>query len=155
MTEAHGYLKQLLGNLRRVREQANLSEAYLEERLILGAGGIRRFEQGEPIPSIDMLLAILHETHSSLEELLKDLPSHPDAAEVERQIFAEPDGKNIVVHFRYANFDAVYPLSNATMDQFEAVIKTLRDGLVRLTNVQDGLGAAIKTDSVAKAFLKA
>jgi len=35
MTEAHGYLKQLLGNLRRVREQANLSEAYLEDRLIL------------------------------------------------------------------------------------------------------------------------
>ena len=155
MTEAHGYLKQLLGNLRRVREQANLSEAYLEERLILGPGWIRRFEQGETIPSIDMLLAILHETHSSLEELLKDLPSHPDAAEVERQIFAEPDGKNIVVHFRYANFDAAYPLSNATVDQFEAVIKTLRDGLARLTNVEDGLGEAIKTDSVAKAFLKA
>lgn len=155
MTEAHGYLKQLLGNLRRLREKANLSEAVLEERLILGPGWIRRFELGETIPSIDMLLAILHETRSSLQELLKNLPSHPDAAEVERQISAEQDGKNIAVHFRYASFDATYPLPNATIAQFEAVIKTLRDGLARLTNVEDGLGEAIKTDSVAKTFLKA
>lgn len=154
MTEARGYLKQLLGNLRRAREKANLSETDLEERLILGPGWVRRFERGETIPSIDMLLAILHETRSSLEELLKDLPGHPYAAKVERQIFAEPDGKDIVVYFQYADFDAAYRLCNATVDQFEAVIKTLRDGLARLTNVEDGLGEAIKTDSVAKAFLK-
>lgn len=66
MTEAHGYLKQLLANLKALREKAGLSEAALEEKLILGPGWVRRFEQGETIPSIDMLLAILHETGANL-----------------------------------------------------------------------------------------
>ena len=74
MTIAHGYLKQLLANLKTLRERAGISEAALEEKLILGPGWVSRFEQGETIPSIDMLLALLHETGSSLNALLKGLP---------------------------------------------------------------------------------
>ncbi len=41
-------------------------QAQLEERLILGPGWITRFENGETVPSIDMMLAILHETGAEL-----------------------------------------------------------------------------------------
>ena len=60
MPDAHGYLKSLLLNLRDIREKAGLSASELEERLILGPGWITRFEEGDTIPSIDMLLAIRH-----------------------------------------------------------------------------------------------
>lgn len=155
MTKAHGYLKQLLANLKTLREEAGMSEAALEESLILGPGWVSRFEKGETIPSIDMLLALLHETGSSLDALLKGLPSAPDAAEVERFMFGEQDGENIFVHFRYANFDAKFVLQTATIEQFEAIIKTLRDGLARLASADDTVSQAIKTEAVAACFLKA
>lgn len=155
MSQAHGYLKQLLGNLETLRKQAGLSEAALEERLILGPGWVKRFEQGETIPSIDMLLALLHQTGNKLEALLRGMADHPDVAEVERCISAEQNGDDIVVHFRYANFDARYLLRTATVEQFEAVIKTLRDGLARLASVAETMSEAVKTEAVASCFLKA
>jgi transcriptional regulator with XRE-family HTH domain len=151
---AQGYLQALLKNLRSIREKAHFTEAQLEERLILGPGWIRRFEAGETIPSIDMMLAILHETGAGPPDLLKGLPE-PEAAEVERAIYASQKGKDTVVHFRYANFDAQYTLPDSTLDQFEVVIKTLRDGLARLANARQDQTEAIKSDSVARAFLKA
>ena len=156
MTRVDGYLKHLLRNLRVLRERAKLSPGELEERLILGPGWITRFEDGETVPSINMLLAILHETGASLSELLADLPDRPEAVETERLIFAEQVDSDIVIHFQYANFDATYMLENATVDEFEMVIKTLRDGLARLANVNNvDVEKAIKSDSVARAFLKA
>lgn len=155
MPEAHGYLKSLLGNLRNLREKAGISASELEERLILGPGWIVRFEEGDTIPSIDMLLAILYQTGSTLDDILKDIPPHPDALEIERHIFAEQAGNDLIIHFQYANFDAEYTLSNSTVDEFETVLKILRDGLARLSNSTGNLSEAIKSDSVAKTFLKA
>lgn len=98
-----------------------------------------------------MLLAFLHETGAALPDLLEGLPE-PEPAAVERQIFASQTGKDVTIYFRYAKFDARYTLPNARLEEFEAVIKTLRDGLARLEQLQTN---AIKTDSVAQAFLKA
>jgi transcriptional regulator with XRE-family HTH domain len=154
MSEAHGYLKALLSNLRTLRERAGLSESQLEERLILGPGWVRRFESGDTVPSIDMVLALLHEMKSDLNQLLDGLPE-PEASEVERSIFAEEFAPNIVINFRYADFDAKYTLLNSTLTDFEAVIKTLRDGLARLAKADKTQSEAIKTDSVARTFLAA
>lgn len=154
MPEAHGYLKALLANLRVLREGAGLSESQLEERLILGPGWIAQFENGITVPSIDMVLAILHELGAHLDQLLDGLPE-PEAAEVERTIFAEESGQNLTINFRYANFDAQYELADGTMDDFEAVLKTLRDGLARLANPNSTQSEAIKRDSVARTFLTA
>ena len=153
MPEAHGYLQALLKNIGAVRERAGLSAAQLEERLILGPGWIERFERGESVPSIDMVLAILHETGAGIEDLLEGLPE-PEAAAVERCIFAEQSGDDLRIHFRYANYDAEYTLPGSTLDQFEAVIKTLRDGLARLV-ANEGQSEALKADAVARAFLAA
>jgi len=131
-----------------------MTAAELEERLILGPGWITRFENGETVPSIDMMLAILHETGAQLQDLLQELPE-PDATAVERSIFAEQIGHDVAIHFRYAKFDAQYTLQNARVAEFEAVIKTLRDGLARLAVENEGQREAIKSDSVARSFLSA
>jgi len=154
MPEAHGYLKALLANLKSIRKRAGLSESALEERLILGPGWIRRFENGETIPTIDMVLAILHEMGSDIGALVQKLPK-PDVSTVERCIFAEQSGNDLIINFRYANFDAKYKLANSTLEQFETVLKTLRDGLARLITVDQGQSERIKTDSVARSFLTA
>ena len=154
MAEPTPYVRALLGNLRAVRERANLSESDLEERLILGPGWIKRFETAESIPSMDMLLAILHETGGRFDELLEGVPD-VDASDVERVIFAEPDGEDILIHFHYAKFDAKYRLPGSTIADFENVIKTLRDGLARLAVADQTQSEAIKTDSVARTFLAA
>ena len=101
------------------------------------------------------LLAILHETGSALSDLLADLPDYSGTAGIKRFIFAEQVGTDIRIHFRYAKFDATYVLENATVDEFEAIIKTLRNGLARLADFEEELSEAIKADSVSRAFLKA
>jgi transcriptional regulator with XRE-family HTH domain len=148
------YLKQLLARLKQLREEAGISCEQMEERLILGPGWIERFETGESTPSFDMLLAMLHVIGKSLGKLLEGLPSHPDTAEIERFIYAEQSENDLLIHFKYANYDATYSLRGATTDEFEQIIKTLRDGLSRL--VRDEYEAdAIKTEAVTQAFLKA
>ena len=102
-----------------------------------------------------MLLAILHQTGSSLPDLLEDIPDHLAASEIERIIYAEQVGNDLVIHFRYAKHDAKYTLPNGKVEEFETVIKTLRDGLARLSETEADLSEAIKSDSVAMAFLKA
>lgn len=154
MAEAQGYLKALLDNLRAIREKSGLTENRLEERLILGPGWIHRFETGESVPSIDMLLAILHETNASFFDLLAGLPE-PEAATVERHVFAERSGNDTLVRFRYAKFDAEYRLPGSTLEQFEEVVKTLRDGLVKTAGGDGGQTETIKTDAVSRAFLRA
>ena len=159
MPEAHGYLHALLKNIEVLREKAVMTQAQLEERLILGPGWISRFEKGETVPSIDMVLAILHETNTNISDLLEGLPE-PDAAMIERCIFAEEVGNDVTVYFRYAKSDARYTLPSSTLEHFEKVIKTLRDGLARragFSQKEEGgeRGKAVKTDAVARTFLAA
>jgi hypothetical protein len=107
-----------------------------------------------------MVLAILNVTNSTLSDLLDDL-GKPEAAVVERCIFAKPAGNDITVHFRYASFDARYTLLSSNLEDFEKVIKELRDGLARLASCSEEdeekgeQGKAIKTDAVARAFMTA
>lgn len=101
-----------------------------------------------------MLLAILHETGGGLQDLLEGLPE-PEAATIERTIFAEQAGNDLTVHFRYAKHNAEYSLARARLEDFEIAIKTLRDGLARLVAAETGQSEAIKTDAVARAFLAA
>lgn len=154
MPKADGYLEALLAKLKATRERAGLTESELEERLILGPGWINRFESSKTIPSIDMVLAILHEIGSNIEELIEGMPP-PDTATIERSIFAEEEDDDLIVHFEYANFDAQYKLKSSTLEQFELVLKTLRDGLARLAITDQRQSEAIKTDSVARTFLAA
>ena len=149
------YLKQLTGNLRRLRRNAGLSVEELEHRLILGPGWISAFEQGESTPEFEVLLAILHEIGASLGGLAEGLPA-PPGSDFGRFLRAEPAGSDLLIRFRYARFAATYRLHDATTDEFESVVRTLRNGLARLARAGgDSDERNIKTDSVARAFLKA
>lgn len=151
------YLDQLSGNLRRLRRDAGLSKEDLEHRLVLGPGWIGAFEKGESTPGIEVLLAILHEVGASLDDLAEGLPA-PPTSDFERFLRAEPADGDLLVRFRYARFAATYRLSNATAGEFESVVRTLRNGLARLAEPggdSDERANNIKTDSVARAFLKA
>ncbi len=144
----------LMTRLRELREQGGLSPEQVEERLILGPGWVPSFEAGEAVPSISMVLAILNVLGRSLDDLVRGLPTQI-SHKLERQVYAEANGKDLFIRFTYANYDAVYELRKATGDEFNQVLKTLRDELSRLTNPDDVMGAAIKTNAVAKSFLKA
>jgi transcriptional regulator with XRE-family HTH domain len=149
------YLRSLLQRLKELREQSGLSQADLEERLILGPGWVDRFEAGESVPTLDLLLSMLHAIGKNLSDLLKGTADEAAGSGFQRQIYAENSGNDLVVHFNYADFDATYVLPNATRDQFDLVIKTLRDGLARLAVSKAALIEAIKKDAVASAFLAA
>lgn len=155
MNAIDAYLRTLLRNFRTLRERSGISAQELEDRLILGPGWITRFEEGETLPSLDMLIAILHAIGSSLDMLVADLRDTPEATAIQRPIFAQQAGNNVEVCFRYASFDARYTLENATIEEFEDIIKILRDGLARLATANTDSTEAIKTDSVANTFLKA
>ncbi|EHP39576.1 hypothetical protein OR16_30749 [Cupriavidus basilensis OR16] len=76
---------------------------------------------------------------------------------INRSIAAEAVGSDLDIHFAYARHDATYRLLQASLDQFTQVVLTLRNGLAQLSrqNVSDEQEKAIKTESVASAFLKA
>ena len=153
MSEVHKYLKVLLSNLGKIRKESGLKESQVEEKLILGPGWIKRFESGETIPSIEMLLGILHQTGTSIDKILPNLPL-PKPSSFPRHIFATSlDDKNLDIQFRYANFDAHYKLENAKLGDFENLLKILRDGLAKSPNGKQS--KKLKADAVAEMFLAA
>lgn len=152
---ASEHVRVLLQRLRAMRERAGVSPAQLEERLILGPGWVERFESGQTAPSVDTLLAMVHAVGGSLDELVRGLAAGADSQLVERQVFAERDGEDVLVKFAYADHDATYRLQDATIDEFEKVLKVMRDGLARLAGTSEAVAQAIKTDAVAKCFLAA
>jgi transcriptional regulator with XRE-family HTH domain len=157
-------VRRLLLRLRQLREKAGLTARDVEQRLILGPGWIDKFEAGDAVPPVDVLLAILHVLGASLSSVgdeLEDIGSGEDGSSgggIDRYIFAEPakDGSGaLLIRFQYANHDATYRLPNATVEQFDSVVLEMRNGLARLVAVDEERGQAVKTAAVAKTFLTA
>lgn len=113
--------------------------------MILGPGWVARFETGAAVPKLDMLLALIHELSGRPDEFFVGLVADESPGEVERFIYAVPSGNDLIVHFKYAAYDAEYRLPDARIEQFETVIKALRDGLARDN----------KTKAVVSSFLTA
>jgi transcriptional regulator with XRE-family HTH domain len=149
------YPRAILARFRRLREKAGISQSDLETALILGPGWLDRFETAETLPSLDMLAAMAHAIGEDLASLASGIPVGAKPPPVDRSIDAFQEGPNLEIRFRYASYDATYTLRDATTQQFDQVIRELRDGLARLTYASDSESEAIKTDSVARAFLLA
>lgn len=147
--------RHILNRLRAVRIASKVSETDIEEALILGPGWVRRFESGETVPALDMLLAILDIVGAKLEDLLEGFDPADEAAQIERQIFATEFADGLNINFRYNDFDATYFLEGAHADQFEEVLKTLRSGLARLASAASKSEGALKTEAVVSAFFRA
>jgi transcriptional regulator with XRE-family HTH domain len=153
MPPENTYLKQLLFELKELREEADFTREQIEERLILGPGWIQRFEDGETIPNLDMLVAILQVIGKSFTDLFQRVSSKPDIAEIERFIYAEQNKKDLIIHFNYSKFDATYKIKNVKVQEYESIIKTLRDNLSKLNENENN--EAIKTRAVVLAYLEA
>jgi transcriptional regulator with XRE-family HTH domain len=149
----------LLNRLRAYRERAGISTEELAAGLILGPGWIERFESGQTLPDIDTLFVLTERIGVDAVELfkgLRDEVADASPAEMSRMIRGEEQGSDLLIHFRYTDYDASYLLKDASVSEFEEVLKTLRDGLARLVLVTRNVDEekAIKTNAVAAAFLK-
>jgi transcriptional regulator with XRE-family HTH domain len=136
-------VEHILRRLRSFREEAGLSAQEIEEQLILGPGWIHRFEAGEAVPALDVLIAILHTLGRTAGELFEEIEADASAGSVARSLFAEEIGNDLVLQFDYADYEASYQLENASLEEFERVLRMLRDGLA---------GAQQKSDAVVAAF---
>lgn len=157
MTSNSDYLSRLLLRLAALRGEAGLTPTQVEERLILGPGWVRSIEEGSISPSLDMVAALLSVYGKSLSDLAEGV--NDSVPHIHRTITAKAIGSDIRIHFAYARHDATYLLRDASIDQFNEVVLVLRDGLARLSgiipNEDDERVKAIKSESVANAFLKA
>ena len=97
-----------------------------------------------------MIGAMLHALGSNFTDVAKDWEPEEPTTAIERLIRAEPDGKDLLVEFQYANHDAKYVIKNATIDEFTSVLRELRDGLAA-----SGEDTALMSAAVSKAFLRA
>jgi transcriptional regulator with XRE-family HTH domain len=149
----------LLSRLRTLRERAGVSPEELDARLILGPGWVRRFESGQTVPTLDVLVVLLSALGYELSDLIADLalPAEEETttAAVDRFLSAEQTDSDVLVHFQYSHHDATYRLAGATMAEFEDVIRVLRDGLAALGGEGTVDESAIKTSAVARTFLRA
>lgn len=157
MASNSDYLSRLLQRLSALREHSGLTSAQVEERLILGPGWVSAIEAGTIYPSLDVVASLLSVYGKTLTDLAEGATG--SVPNIHRSIAAEAMNRDIDIHFAYARHDATYRLTNATVEQFTEVVLTLRNGLAQLSRLNvsddDERAKAIKTESVASAFLKA
>lgn len=154
MNKISPQLKELLNSFRKTRLERNIDSNDIESNLILGTGWLEYIESGKVSISLEMFFAILKTAKISLSELSVNLKS-PNTQEVPRSISSIQQGQDLEIIFKYAKHDAIYKLPNATIKQFDNVVKTLRDGLSLLVTVDENIKESIKTEAVASAFKKA
>jgi len=149
------HLRDVLARLRAIREERGLTRAQLEESLILGPGWIECFEEARVLPTLDVLVALLGALQADLCALSQGVSSTPRDEPMTRYIYAEPRGADLAIRFRYAQHDATYLLPDATEQQFNEVLRTLRDGLARQVAARREAEEQLKRGAVANAFLHA
>lgn len=120
--------------LKEARERRQLSAEEVEDQLILGPGWMSRFESGESVPQLGMLLALLNLLEVEPSEFFKGLETADTPSVTERELYGVAEGADLLVHFNYTKYDAIYRLSNATRDEFEDVLQKLRHGLSPLAD---------------------
>lgn len=148
-------IRQIAQRLKEFRTRTGLQPEELDERLILGPGWVSSFESGETVPKLDTLLALLRHLKVDPSDFFRGITLPSSGAVIERELRAVPDGPDLLVHFKYAEYDAVYRLTDATLDQFQSFLQELRDGLAPLAGTGTSTAQAVKTSAVAGAFLKA
>lgn len=155
MASNSDYLARLIQRLSVFRDEAGLTPAQVEEQLILGPGWVGAIEAGKIHPSLDVVASMLSVYGKSLSDLAEGVTG--SVPHINRSISAQAVNNGLDIHFAYAKHDAAYRLPNASLSQYTQIILTLRNGLAQLgsRNVNHEQEKAIKTESVASAFLKA
>lgn len=137
--------QQLSSRLRKLRDDAGLSRQEVEASLVLGSGWIEAFETGTSEPTLGTLAALLSHYGTDFQSFFADLVGDGSAVAIDRQLSATETGSDLDIHFPMGPYAASVTLANATLEQFDGVLKVLRDGLSR--------GA--KQEAIAACFLEA
>lgn len=141
--------------LRQVRVEHGSSPSELEEALGLSNGWVELFESGEESPPLDLLLAWINTIGTSIEEIVDRSNLDPKETLFERTLTAAEVDSGVLLEFPYGNFRAEHLIPGATIEEFDRIMSTLRDGLNRLRTPDDEDLSAFKTEAVAQCFLEA
>lgn len=144
-------LMTLLKQLKLLREERNITYEEIDEQLTLGPGWTEKFETGEIIPSIDILLAMLDIFNVTPQDFFNQLPKGQRVrVRRSRFLYAEADSDDVIIKFHYNDYNAQYRLRQATIEQYNQVLQELRSGLAHIDN-----NCAVQTDTIAHTFFRA
>jgi transcriptional regulator with XRE-family HTH domain len=101
--------------LRELREAAGVEPEYLDEKMILGPGWIRRIESGEVAPPLDLIMVLLQELGADPSDLFSAIQLPDSPAEVSRLLRAAPEGHDLRLLFPYGAYAASYLLRGASL----------------------------------------
>lgn len=130
--------------LRQLREQTDITPNDLANRLIVGPGWVELVESGDFELPTSLLVHWLAELGSDLASFLPRVDLDSETAYV-RGLAAEPDGDDLVLHFRFGRHPASYRMAGTSSGGFDDF----------LTSFRNKLAAASKRDAVAQSFLDA
>lgn len=125
----HPAIRQLFKQLTRLRIDANLTPTQVERSLLLGPGWVERFESGEVEPSLGMLAALVRLYGSNLPDFFSTLNLGHEEFVPDRHLSASQAHEGLQLHFPMGKHAATVTIPNATVKDFDDVLKSLRDNL--------------------------
>jgi transcriptional regulator with XRE-family HTH domain len=125
----HPAIRNLFQQLEQLRLAAGLLPAQVETSLLLGPGWVERFESGESEPSLGMLAALVRLYGSDLPTFFAGLDLGTGNLIPDRHLAASQPVDGLQLHLPMGPYDATVTIPDATIDQFDAIVKTVRDEL--------------------------
>ncbi|NWN87282.1 MAG: helix-turn-helix transcriptional regulator [Micrococcaceae bacterium] len=135
----------LLEKLASSRRAAGLSREDVEKKLVLGPGWVDRFETGDRLPSLATLIALLNLYELKISDFFESVELTDDIFIADRYLTAKPSGNNLILIFQLGKYRANVELEDSSIDEFNAILLTLRDELA----------TASASEAIVFSFLKA
>jgi transcriptional regulator with XRE-family HTH domain len=135
----------LLKKLTALRQAAGFSKEDVEKKLVLGPGWVERFETGDRLPSLATLVALLNLYEVKISDFFESVELTDDIFISDRHLTARSSGNNLILIFQLGKYQAEVELEDATLEEFNAILLTLRDYLASST----------ASEAIVASFLKA
>jgi len=123
----------LLKKLTALRQAAGFSKEDVEKKLVLGPGWVERFETGDKLPSLATLVALLNLYEVKISDFFESVELTDDIFISDRHLTARSSGNNLILTFQLGKYQAEVELEDATIEEFNAILLTLRDYLASST----------------------
>ncbi|MBS1533273.1 MAG: helix-turn-helix transcriptional regulator [Bacteroidetes bacterium] len=134
-------IKKILQNIRIKREEQNITRLQLETDLNLGTGWIEAVESGDIDPPFDLVLTIIESLGIDFSAIVSNVEFEKGLS-LDRKINPIQNKQDLILNFKYGDYDASYTLKNATIGSFSSVLSEFRN-------------AYSKSDAIILSFFKA
>lgn len=135
----------LLEKLTSSRIATGLSKEDVEKKMVLGPGWVERFETGDKLPSLATLIALLNLYRVRISDFFESVNLTDDIFISDRHLTAKPSGDNLILVFQMGKYRAEVELQDASIDEFNEILLTLRDELATRS----------ASEAIVTSFLKA